>query len=169
MQNKEPYRKQSLLQKVKNEKRSVAMSNQKFIPDSFEELKQLQYRRQALSFMNAVIENKVKTKVEFCKENHISHHTLNSALEQLGMHKKKIRRQPKSQTGNGSERNNRARSGSKKKQEIHAGTDLENIETNDINEEFLNTHRPKELNELLPQAGSPTLKKMMANKNNSTG
>lgn len=138
----EPSRKQSLLQKVKNETRSASMTNRKFLPASFEELKQLQHRRQALSFMNDVIENRAHTKTEFCKLNHISHHTLNNALQELGMRKRKVTITRANHTVNGTNRQIPARSGAKQNAKKITGKTINAGSLSDNNSDISTCHRP---------------------------
>lgn len=92
MQTSLPVRRQSLLQKIKSEERSASLTTGKFMPSSYDRLKELQSRKQALNFMNEMVNNRIKNKNEFCKQQHISHHTLNKALESLGVSKKRSSR-----------------------------------------------------------------------------
>ena len=79
-------RERSKLQQVKDKHRSFIQTNKESIPKDLLELKAIKYREHAISFLNQYmnINNKKMSKTIYCKTNHISHNSLNSALKQLG-------------------------------------------------------------------------------------
>ena len=79
-------RERSNLQMVKDKHRSFIQTNKEGIPKDLNELKAIKYREHAISFLNQYmnINNKKMSKSIYCKTNHISHNSLNSALKLLG-------------------------------------------------------------------------------------
>ena len=75
----------SKLQQVKDKHRSFTQTNKEGIPKDLNELKEIKYREHAITFLNQYTNiNKKMSKSQYCKTNHISHKTLNTALQQLG-------------------------------------------------------------------------------------
>ena len=83
-------RERSKLQQVKDMHRSYTQTNKKGIPKDLNKLKSIKYRQHAIAFLNQYTDLSKKTsKTQYCKNNHISHNSLNIGLQQLG-HKSRV-------------------------------------------------------------------------------
>jgi len=77
-------RERSKLQQVKDKHRSFTQTNKQGIPKDLNELKSMKYRDYAITFLNEYMNiDKKTTKSKYCKNNHISHNSLNTGLKQL--------------------------------------------------------------------------------------
>ena len=83
-------RERSKLQQVKDMHRSYTQTNKQGIPKDLKDLKSIKYRQHAIVFLNQYTDlSKNTSKTQYCKNNHISHNSLNIGLQQLG-HKTRV-------------------------------------------------------------------------------
>lgn len=84
----EKTNKSSNLNTIKSKFRAVQNTNSNNIPQNMNDLKLMRRRTMAIDFMNKYMNNEVKSKSEFIKNNKISMNTLNKGLEEIGHFKK---------------------------------------------------------------------------------